>query len=229
MSVLDVLCARALQQQPRSRRLAAGTAGAAPAADVAANADPGARAEPLAVSVRRAVTVNKPVDEVYRFWRQYENLPRCMRHLESVVMHGDGTSTWTATGPAGMRVSWDAETTADRENEWIAWRSLEGADVDHRGSVRFQRAPGDRGTEVRVHLEYTPPAGVVGRSVAWLFGEEPAQQIREDLRRVKALLETGQVPLSDGPGLWRAAQPPRDVAELAALAGVERGASAGVL
>lgn len=208
VTVLDVICARGLQEQ--SRRQTNGDA-------------------PHEVSVERAVTINKPIDEVYGFWKHYENLPHFMRHLESVVSTGGNRWLWTAKGPAGMRVSWEAETIAERENEWIAWRSLEGADVDNRGSVRFKRAPATRGTEVRVHLKYSPPAGSIGRGVAWLFGKEPAQQIHEDLRRLKQLMETGQVPLSDGPGLWRAAQPPEDVAEIANLAGVQRGADTGVL
>jgi uncharacterized membrane protein len=132
----------------------------------------------------------------------------------------DRLSHWCAVGPAGMRVEWDAEIVADTENELIAWRSLEGSDVQNSGSVRFSRAPGARGTEVRVQLQYTPPAGALGRSVAWLFGEEPDQQVHEDLHRFKQLMETGEIPLSEGPGLWRAAQPPADPEQVRSLAGV---------
>ena len=109
-----------------------------------------------------------------------------------------------------------------RENEWIAWRSVEGSEIRNSGSVRFRRAPGARGTEVRVQLEYTPPAGSLGRAVAWMFGEEPDQQIHEDLHRFKQLMETGEIPLSDGPGLWRAAQPAANPDNLRNLAGVNR-------
>jgi uncharacterized membrane protein len=121
-----------------------------------------------------------------------------------------------------MRIEWDAETIRDDENEWIAWRSLEGSDVQNSGSVRFTPAPGARGTEVRVQLQYSPPGGALGRSVAWLFGEDPDQQVHEDLHRFKQLMETGEIPLSEGPGLWRAAQPPADPEEVRRLAGVRR-------
>jgi len=133
-----------------------------------------------------------------------------MRHLESVRVLGGGRSSWQAKGPIGTSVRWDAEIVQDIEHQWIAWRSLPGSDVDNRGSVRFSRAPGVRGTELRVQLEYEPPAGALGRGVAWLFGEEPNQQIREDLRRFKQLMETDEIPVSEGPGLWRAAQPQGD-------------------
>jgi uncharacterized membrane protein len=145
-----------------------------------------------------------------------------MRHLESVQITGDRRSHWCAKGPAGMRVEWDAETIRDDETEWIAWRSLEGSDVQNSGSVRFVPAPGARGTEVRVQLQYTPPGGTLGRSLAWLFGEEPDQQVHEDLHRFKQLMETGEIPLSEGPGLWRAAQPPADPEQIRKLAGVHR-------
>jgi uncharacterized membrane protein len=172
-----------------------------------------------AVRVEQAITVNRSVDEVYRFWRNLENLPRFMRHLESVKSLGGNRSRWRAKAPAGMTVEWDAEIVEDRASERIAWRSIPRSDVENEGSVRFEMAPGARGTEVHVRLLYTPPGGAIGRGVAWLFGEEPKQQIREDLRRFKQILETGEITLSDGPGLWRAAQP-RRVKEIRTLAGV---------
>jgi len=119
-----------------------------------------------------------------------------------------------------MSVHWDAEIVQDHEGEWLAWRSLPGSQVEHYGAVRFAAAPGARGTEVRVQMEYKPPAGRVGRVIAMLFGEEPEQQIREDLRRFKALMETGEIPLSDGPGLWRAAQPAKRAEQIRSYAGV---------
>jgi uncharacterized membrane protein len=152
-----------------------------------------------ATEVKKAVTVNRPIHEVYAFWRDFEKLPRFMRHLESVQVLDQKRSRWKAKGPAGMKVEWDAEIIDERPNDYIAWRSVKGADVNNRGSVRFDRAPGGRGTELRVHLEYTPPGGAVGRTIAWLFGEEPEQQMRDDLRRFKQLMETGEIPLSDGP------------------------------
>jgi len=185
VAVLDVLAAQRLSRRPAAR----------------------VRRAPRGVRVEQVVTINKPVEEVYRFWRNFENLPRFMRHLESVRVLDDRRSRWQAKGPAGTSVQWNAEILQEIEHEWIAWRSLPGSDVVNHGSVRFRRAPGARGTELRVQLEYEPPAGAFGRGIAWLFGEEPDRQIREDLRRFKQLMETGEIPVSDGPGLWRAAQP----------------------
>ena len=172
------------------------------------------------IRVEQVTTINRPVEDVYRFWHDFQNFPRFMRNLESVQVRDDRRSHWRAKGPAGTIVEWEAETIEDREPEWIAWRSLPGADVPNSGSVRFSRAPGARGTELRVQMEYHPPAGRLGRGIAWLFGADPEQQVREDLRRCKQLLETGEVPLSDGPGLWRAARPPRDPQQVRDLAGV---------
>lgn len=159
------------------------------------------------VRIEEVTTINRPIEEVYGFWRNVENLPRFMRHLESVQKIDERRSRWRAKAPAGMTVEWEAELVQDVRDEWIAWRSVEGSGIRNSGSVRFSRAPGARGTEVRVQLEYVPPAGTVGRSIAWLFGEEPEQQIHEDLHRFKQLMETGEIPLSEGFGLWRAAQP----------------------
>src|SRR5207237_3055072 len=123
--------------------------------------------------------------EVYDFWRNFGNLPRFMDHLESVQVTGDRRSHWKAKAPAGTTVEWDAETTENRPNELIAWRSVEGADVTNAGVVRFVAAPGGRGTEIHVDLRYEPPAGKLGKLVAKLFGEEPSQQVEGDLRRFK--------------------------------------------
>lgn len=172
------------------------------------------------VRIERVTTINKPVHEVYEFWRQFQNFPRFMRHIESVEVLGDRRSRWRAKAPAGRTVEWEAEILEDRQDEWIAWRSLPGSQIENSGSVRFAPAPGGRGTEVRVQLQYSPPAGRFGRGIAWLFGEEPEQQIHEDLRRFKQLMETGEIPLSDGPSLWRPAQPARDPQEIRTLAGV---------
>lgn len=175
-----------------------------------------------AIRVEQVTTINKPIHEVYQFWRRFENLPRFMRHLESVETLDARRSRWRAKGPAGLTVEWEADMLEDREDEWIAWRSLPGSQVENSGSVRFTAAPGARGTELRVQLQYTPPGGRVGRNIAWMFGEEPEQQIYDDLRRFKQLMETGEIPLSDGPGLWRPAQPARDPQEVRSLAGVQR-------
>jgi len=172
------------------------------------------------VRVERTTTINRPVDEVYRFWKNFENFPRFMRHVQSVEMLGGNRSRWRVKAPAGMSVQWEAEMVDDREGERIAWRSTEDSQVQNSGIVQFQAAPGARGTEVRVQLEYLPPAGHLGRSMAWLFGEEPDQTIHEDLHRFKQLMETGEIPLSDGYGLWRAAQPAADPQQVRSLAGV---------
>ena len=113
-----------------------------------------------AMDVQQAITVNRPPEEAYRFWHDFPNLPRFMEHLESVEVTGDGRSRWTARGPAGTKAEWEAEVTEDRPGEVIAWRSVEGSAVDTSGAVRFTPAPGGRGTEVRVELRYSPPAGV---------------------------------------------------------------------
>ncbi len=149
------------------------------------------------LDVRHAITVNRPVEAIYQYWRNFENLPRFMRHLETVAIIDERRSHWVAKGPAGMRVEWEAELVTDRPNEQIAWRSLEGSSVTNAGSVRFRSAPGGRGTEVRVDLQYAPPGGKLGAAVASLFGAEPAQQVIDDLRRFKQVMETGEVVVSD--------------------------------
>src|SRR5215216_1799854 len=149
------------------------------------------------IHAKGSCIVNLPPEEVYRFWRNFENLPRFMRHLDSVVDMGDGRSRWKAKGPAGMEVEWDATIIADVPNEVITWRSLEGSDVDNAGAVRFQRATGGRGTIIKVNIEYNPIGGVLGATVAKLFGEEPEQQLDDDLRRFKQVMEVGEVVVSD--------------------------------
>jgi uncharacterized membrane protein len=148
--------------------------------------------------VRNSLIINRAPEELYQYWRDFQNLPRVMRHLESVRVTGEGRSHWVAKAPAGTSVEWDAEVTEDRPNELIAWRSLEGSQVENSGSVRFEPAPGDRGTIVRVEINYTPPGGALGALVAKLFGEEPGQQAQESLRSFKQLMETGEVTVSDG-------------------------------
>jgi uncharacterized membrane protein len=150
-----------------------------------------------AVHVARAITVKKSPDEVYAFWRDLANLPRFMAHLAEVQPLGELRSRWTATAPAGMRVSWEAEIVEDREDELLEWCSLPGADVPNWGRVSFREAPRGRGTEILVELHYEPPAGSIGVLVAKLFGEEPAQQVADDLHRLKQVLEVGEVVLSD--------------------------------
>ena len=140
------------------------------------------------IKVERSVVVNRPVQEVYQFWRNFENLPRFMDHLESVTVLDENRSHWVAKAPAGARVEWDATIHNEIENELIAWRSLPKADINNAGSVHFTRR-GDGGTEVRVVLSYEPPAGKLGAAVAKLLGEEPSTQVDDDLRRFKQVME----------------------------------------
>ena len=150
------------------------------------------------IKIEKSVTINKSPAELYRFWRNFENLPRFMNHLESVRVLDPRRSHWVAKAPAGMSVAWDAEIINEKENELIAWRSLEDADIPNAGSVRFEKASNGRGTEVKVALNYDPPAGKLGVSIAKLFGEEPEQQVEEDLRRFKQLMEAGETPTTEG-------------------------------
>lgn len=151
------------------------------------------------VNVEESVTINRSIEELYRFWRNLENLPRFMHHLESVERITDTLSRWKAKGPAGKTVEWNAEIINEVPNQVIGWRSIEGSDVVSAGSVNFDDAGHGRGTRVRVRLQYSPPGGKVGAAIARLMGRDPATEIREDLRRFKQLVETGEVASSDGP------------------------------
>ena len=150
------------------------------------------------IHARRSVTINRDRDEVYRYWRELDRLPTFMTHLDSVEQRDDRHSHWVAHAPAGKHVEWDAEIVEDRAGELIQWRSLDGSEVSNGGAVRFMDAPGDRGTEVHVDLHYDPPGGRLGATIAKVFGEEPAQQLRDDLRRFKQVMETGEVVVSEG-------------------------------
>ena len=152
----------------------------------------------LGVRVDAAITINRPREEVYRFWRDLPNIAEFMEHVESVAAIDGNRSHWIARGPGGKSVEWDAEIINEKENELLAWRSLEDSQVPNAGSVTFTDAAGGRGTEVRVELQYDPPGGTVGAFVAKLFGEEPSQQIRGDLKRLKSRLEAGVVPSTKG-------------------------------
>lgn len=145
------------------------------------------------IRVERAVTIAKPRPEVYSFWRNFENFPKFMRHLESVTMTSEKTSKWVAKAPLGQSVSWEAEITEEQSNQYIAWQALPGSQVHTSGMVHFKDAPGDRGTEVYVYLTYIPPGGSAGAAFAKILGEEPDMQVREDLRRFKQVLEAGEV------------------------------------
>jgi uncharacterized membrane protein len=170
VTALDVLCSQQLSQSAPQQ---------------------GQRAE-------SSVTINREPADLYRFWRDFQNLPRFMPHLSSVRVDTTRQSHWVAQGPAGTTVEWDAEITDDRPDALIAWRSLAGADVDQTGSVRFEETPGGRGTFVRVCMEYHPPGGALGTVITTLFGDEPGQHIQEGLRRFKQLMEAGETATTAG-------------------------------
>ncbi len=142
--------------------------------------------------IDRTVLIARPAADLYRFWRQFDTLPRFMDNLESVTLLDGRRSHWVAKGPLGARVEWDAEVHNEIPNELIAWRSLPGSEVDQAGSVHF--TPAAEGTEVRVVLRYAAPAGKVGETVARLLGDDPSQQIADDLRRFKQVMEAGEIP-----------------------------------
>ncbi|HEX8169389.1 MAG TPA: SRPBCC family protein [Thermoanaerobaculia bacterium] len=150
------------------------------------------------VRVEKSVTINATPEQLYTFWRNFSNLPRFMHNLESVECHDTMRSHWTAKGPAGTKVDWEAEIINEVPNELIGWRSVEGSQVDNAGSVHFTAVPGGRGTEVKVVLRYDPPAGKLGATLSKILGEDPAVQVQEDLRRLKMLVETGEIATVNG-------------------------------
>ncbi len=166
------------------------------AASLHSRTEPLAPPEPVPVSV--SIAINSTPEKLYAFWRDVESLPRFMRHLESVTRTGERTSRWAAKAPGGGVVQWDSEIIEDHPNELIAWRTLPGSDVEHRGRVSFERLGEDRGTTVHVELVYDPPGGRLGAAIAKLAGEEPELQIWRDLRHLKQLLETGEVASTRG-------------------------------
>ncbi|MEU7481965.1 SRPBCC family protein [Lentzea sp. NPDC042327] len=173
-------------------------------------------------------TVRKPVAEVFAFWRDLQNLPTFMGHLEEVRTTGARTSHWVADAPFGTNVEWDAEITDEVPAEKIAWRSTGDADVPNAGTVRFVAAPDGESTEVHVGLVYEIPGGAIGKAVARYFGEEPHQQLDDDLRRFKQVLETGEVVRSDGAPWGKRAREefPQRPAQPLSDAELEKGAGA---
>jgi uncharacterized membrane protein len=146
--------------------------------------------------VERTVTIQRAAADLYQVWRDLERLPQLMTHVEYVTPTDGGRSRWVVRGPAGIRLTWEAEMVADEPGRLIAWRSVGEGDVEHAGSVRFTPAPGDRGTEVKVILTYAPPVGRIGAGVATLYGMSADQEVREDLRRFKQRMEAGEVATS---------------------------------
>jgi uncharacterized membrane protein len=162
-----------------------------------------ARGEPTrTASVREAITVNRPPADAYELWRDFANLPAFMTHVDEVEVTGPRSSRWTVRAPGRRHVQWDAEIVEDRTGEVIAWRSVGQSAVTNSGKVQFVPAPsGDGtevGTEVHVRLDYHIPFGAAGRAISTLFGEHPDQQVRDDLRRFKQVMETGEVLRSEG-------------------------------
>jgi uncharacterized membrane protein len=150
------------------------------------------------VRVEETVTIGRNAAEIYTFFRNFENLPRFMSHLQSVTVLDDKRSHWKTKGPAGSDVEWDAEIINEIPNELIGWRSVEDSQIANAGSVHFKQASGDRGTDVKVILRYDPPGGVLGAVISKLFGEDPSHQVKEDLRALKMLMETGEIATTDG-------------------------------
>ena len=153
------------------------------------------RTQPIAHST---ILLNCTPEEAYRFWRNFENLPMFMHHLESVQQTGERRSKWIAVGPLGKRVSWEAEITGETENEYISWRSLPGSEIDVNGHVEFKKAPANRGTIITARVRYTAPAGQLGQRFAKLLGKDPKFLMTQDLRRLKALIEAGEIPTTEG-------------------------------
>jgi uncharacterized membrane protein len=143
------------------------------------------------IHVLESVTIKRPINELYRFWRDFENLPTLMEHLKSVSMREEGVSHWVAAGPVGVGVEWDARVINDVPDKVIGWQSLTGSTISTAGSVNFDREPD--GTRVTVHFQYNPPGGKLGAAVAGIFGEGPNEMVREDLLRFKELMETGEI------------------------------------
>jgi uncharacterized membrane protein len=146
-------------------------------------------------TVEKSITISSSAPEAYRFWRNFENLPRVMRHLKSVRAIDERRSHWVASAPAGLDIEWDAEITDERQDRKIAWRSLENSEIENKGVVLFEPVQDGNATELRVYLEYAPPAGKAGKAFAKLFGKDPAKMVDEDLRRFKSLIESGEAVL----------------------------------
>lgn len=155
--------------------------------------------ESVSIEITRSLTILKPRNELYQYWRQLENLPNFMQHLQDVRQLGPKRSHWVARIPKGVgTVEWNADIVAEEENSLLAWQSLPGSDIDNSGEVRFKDAPANRGTVVQATISYRPPAGAVGGSVAKLLNPVFKQLVKEDMRRFKRLMETGEIPTIEG-------------------------------
>jgi uncharacterized membrane protein len=150
------------------------------------------------IRLEEAITIGRPISDVYSYWRDFTNFPKFCKQLREVVVLDKTRSRWTANGPNDKPLTWEAAMLEDKPNELISWRSLENAEFENAGSVSFREAPAGRGTEIRWTLTYNPPAGPIGSLIAKLTGREPAILLREQLRRLKQLLETGEIATTDG-------------------------------
>ncbi len=151
------------------------------------------------MKVEKTVTIqNKSAEELYRFWHDFENLPTFMQHLKSVTVINETRSHWVAKAPLDTSVEWDADIITDQKNQLITWKSVAGDDIANSGFVQFKSAPANRGTEVKVVMEYSLPGGGLTSAIAKLLGEEPEQQVREDLRHFKMLMEAGEIATTEG-------------------------------
>ncbi len=150
------------------------------------------------IKVEKAFTINRSAEDLFDHWSKLENLPKIMRHLKSVQQIEGNRTRWIAEGPMNMSVQWEAEIVVKSRPDVISWRSLPGSQVDTAGSVHFKPLGKDRGTMLKVSLKYDPPGGKVGAAIAWLFGKGVEQQLDEDLRRFKSLMEAGEAPTIQG-------------------------------
>ncbi len=157
-----------------------------------------------AILVERTTTIDKPAEELYPFWRNMENIPQIMDHLESVKMIDPNRYHWVAKGPAGKKMKWTAEITKEVPNELLSWKSVEGSDVITSATIQFTKAPGNRGTEVKLMIRYDPPGGIIGATIVKLLGDDPSKELREGLRRFKQLFEAGEIPTIKGQPSGRA-------------------------
>jgi uncharacterized membrane protein len=153
----------------------------------------GIGAGPRAVEIQKTIEIAAPVQQVFAFWNEYENFPRFMKNVLKIERLEGGRSRWVVAGPIGLSIEWEAEITDKRTDDFLAWRSVPGAVVEHAGAVRF-KPTGQGGTELEIDLSYSPPAGALGQLAASLFGSDPKTQMEEDLNRMKALIETGKSP-----------------------------------
>jgi len=166
------------------------------------------------IRIAEAITISRPVSEVYHAYRDTRSLPQFMKHLEVVMPLGERRSVWTARtgGPIPLRLQWEAEIVAERENEMLSWRSVPGSDIDIAGAVLFEPAPGARGTELRTVLTYIPPGGALGLAIGSAFRAVTAQQVKNDLWRFKSVMEAGEVATVNGQSSGREREAPTGAA-----------------